>query len=98
MRYLILCVSVLLLSSCASTIASISPTTKTPTMLNSISSGSIGCSADRIQTYNYNAPVVSCGVLAWCTPTATWTAQCNGKVFYCTGDLAPEICASGFVV
>jgi hypothetical protein len=83
MKYLFLGLSILLLSSCAST-----PTTRpanlSSTYLNNVSSGAIGCPSEQIQTYNakLNYEAVGLGAV---NPNYTWMAQCNGKTYYCSG-------------
>jgi len=94
MKYLMLCVTVLLLSSCA-TIAP-PPALPSAQYLNSLSSGSIGCPVDQIQTYNIQVSgqqqEVSNGFQSqtyWTDNVYTWQAQCNGKVYYCSSK-APD--------
>lgn len=95
MKYLILCATVLLLSSCATIVPP--PALPSAQYLNSLSSGSIGCGADQIQTYNIQVSgqqqVADTGYGAtqtyWINNVYTWQAQCNGKIYYCSSK-APD--------
>jgi hypothetical protein len=70
MKYLILCASILLFSSFAFADA------PDPHYYSQISTGSIGCPPEEIQTYNIKLQN---------NYQATWMAQCNGKIYYCSG-------------
>lgn len=54
--------------------------------LRSVSSGHVGCAPDDITIENYNLGV----------STSSWTAQCKGKAYYCSGSdmLKGVSCAS----
>jgi hypothetical protein len=85
LAFLLVCVTAL--SSCASVVPSNPPTS----YLNNISSGSIGCPAEQIQTSNVQfngqrlTPSLGGYATRWVGNAYTWTAQCNGRTYYCSG-------------
>jgi hypothetical protein len=85
MRILMLCASVLVLSSCATIVPP--PQVPSPTYLSGLTSGVIGCSPQQIQSYNIeeNGQTVSANFVTYSVNNVfTWQAQCNSRVYYCS--------------
>jgi len=62
----------LMLSTCVLFLSSCAYNAK---YFNALSSGSTGCPAEQVQTSNYQDQ----------DKVVTWTAQCNGVTYYCSG-------------
>ena len=78
MKYLIMCVSVLLLSSCA----------YNAKYFNALSSGSTGCPAEQVQTSNYKDQG---GVVTWVAQCNGSTYYCSGP-YHHAGEIESVTC------
>ena len=87
MKYLFLIGVVLILSSCAT--QPIAPSNPPSSGINALTSGAVGCPPEQIQISNIKftgqPPQWNGAFYIWSNLIYTWQAQCNGKVFYCSG-------------
>ena len=87
LAFLLGCVTVFFSCATVPYQKSVSPEQISPSYLNTLSSGSIGCPVEQIQTYKIqvNGQKVSTLFSPTINNVYTWMAQCNGKTYYCSG-------------